>query len=155
MPARFGTLLADDRAVEGFLADAGDVLALQLDRVAGAREWVVSVAVADAGPVEDATDDLSPGHAFFARRRAVADGRIRARDAAITVADALDAQLRSLARGFAPLDLQDATQVARGAYLVPDDAVPQLQVAVAACGTDAVVGVQGPLPAYRFADSTP
>lgn len=158
VPARFGTLLADDDAVGQLLADPDGRLAARLERVAGATEWVVSVSVDEEGQDvsgEATGEELSPGHAFFARRRAAADASTRARQRAVAVAEEIDGSLRSLARDFAPLDLRSPDMVARGAYLVPDAAVSALHDLTVDVPDGARVEVQGPLPAYRFAEVEP
>lgn len=157
VPARFGTLLADDDAVAELLADPDGRLAAQVDRLAGSAEWVLNVAVDQdqAGDTtEAADDDLSPGHAYFARRRAATAARTRARDRAVAVAEDLDARLRDVALDFAPLDLRQPDTVARGAYLVRHADVDRLRDVVDGAGPGGVVELRGPLPAYRFAAVT-
>lgn len=158
LPARFGTVLPDDGAVEELLADADGSLARQLAHVGGAAEWVVTVAVrsddeessAPADP-QDLTPHLPPGHAYFARRRAAAQAGQLARDRAVAAASSLADALESMTRGFVPLDLRDRDEVGRGAYLVPNDAVDRLHGLVASTRAHADVALDGPLPAYRFA----
>ena len=153
VPARFGTLLADDTAVDGLLADPDGVLAAQVDRLAGAAEWVVSVSVDPevAGDEDTVGDDLPPGHAFFARRRAATAVRTHTRERAAVLAQHLDTDLRRFARDFAPLELRGPDMVARGAYLVADVDVSRMGEVIDAAGDAAVVKLRGPLPAYRFA----
>lgn len=155
LPLRFGTVLPDDDAVDELLADANGSLARRLAHIEAAAEWVVAVAVradTDADPTASADPpDLTPGHAYFARRRAAAEAVHAARDRAIDAARALAEEMATIARGLVPLDLRDRDEVARGAYLVPHDAVDRLHDLVACARTHAEVDLDGPLPAYRFA----
>jgi hypothetical protein len=154
MPVRFGTVLPDDEALADVLADPDGRLRAALAHVADAQEWVVSVTVPDE-EVEDAegTEGLSPGHAFFARRRQSAEARTRARTDAVTAARELDEQLQALARDMRPLDLPDAETIARGAYLVPRGSRDPFLARLSAF-TAAEAELQGPLPPYRFASAS-
>ena len=151
LPVRFGTVLPDEDAVSTWLADPSGRLGAALDAVAGAEEWVVTVAPdPGAEAPEPEVSAASPGHAFFARRRAVADRRTETRRRAVAAAEALDHDLRALARASTPMGLKDPAAIARGAYLVPRDRRERLLARVATV-PDAAVEVVGPLPAYRFA----
>lgn len=154
LPVRFGTVLADDAAVEDMLSDLDGSLRQALDGVADADEWVITVAVATTGPGASVDEDLAPGHAFFARRRSAIEERRMARARAVAVAQDLDARLQALARDSRPLDLRDRETVARGAYLVPRHEAGRLVDAVQADG-QAHIELQGPLPPYRFARTRP
>lgn len=149
-PARFGTLLADDEAVDSLLADPDGLLAAQVERVAGAAEWVVSVTVTTDGTHEDSAtgDDVITGQEVLVRQRASTEVRRRA----VAFAQHLDADLRRFARDVASLDPRGPDMVARGAYLVSDVDVCRMGEIIDAEGSAAAVQVQGPLPAYRFAE---
>lgn len=153
LPVRFGTVLPDDDALDTMTRDPEGSLRAALARVAGADEWVVTVAAVEHDePAADESDDLSPGHAFFARRRSAASARQQARARAVAAAEALHDQLQQLARDWQVLELREPDTVARGAYLVPgalaDDVVRAVEGVAAARAS-----VQGPLPPYRFVDT--
>ena len=154
LPVRFGTVLPDADAVADLLADPHGRVAADLAHVHEAEEWVVSVtAPADDPDTDDAdtdTDDLSPGHAFFAKRRRADHSRQQRRAAVVTAARDLDDHLQALARDMVPMELRDPEMVARGAYLVPRRARGAFLDHVERT-TAGVVDVQGPLPPYRFA----
>lgn len=154
LPVRFGTVLADEAAVDDLLADPDGALRRALVQVDGADEWVLSVTARN--PTTDTVvdeQDLSPGHAFFARRRSAEEQRQLARSSAVAVARQVDARLREVARAFRPLDLHGPDVVARGAYLVPREVSDQFIQATQSHG-EGLVDVQGPLPPYRFAEPT-
>lgn len=150
LPVRFGTVLPDDDAVRELLRDDG--WGPRLDHVAAADEWVLTVTAPDQVEVDDGVEEgLSPGHAFFARRRSAATARQEARRRAVEVAESVHHELAAIARDWRVLDLRDPDVVARGAYLVPRDAAADVRDATDG-HTGAIVSVQGPLPPYRFAD---
>jgi hypothetical protein len=154
LPVRFGTVLPDDDALDAMTRDPEGGLRAALTRVAGADEWVVTVAAVEPdGPAADEPDDLSPGHAFFARRRSAADARQQARARAVDAAEELHDRLQQLARDWQVLELREPDTVARGAYLVPRSHADQA-VALVDAVTGARASVQGPLPPYRFADTS-
>lgn len=151
-PTRFGTLVDEDR-VGALLADPDGRLRSQLDALAGLQEWVVAVSTDDAGTPpsdDDGLDDLSPGHAFFARRRQAVDARTTARERAAAVAADVDQRLGAMAADFAQLDLRGDAMVARGAYLVPSAAAAAVHDVAAAATPGVVVTIEGPLPPYHF-----
>ena len=154
LPVRFGTVLPDADAVADLLADPHGQLAASLAHVHDAEEWVVAVAAPteDAAPDTDDTEveDLSPGHAYFAKRRRADHSRQQRRAAVVTAARELDGHLQDLARDMVPMELRDPETVARGAYLVPRRARAAFLDHVEGT-TPGVVDVQGPLPPYRFA----
>lgn len=154
LPVRFGTVLADEAAVDDLLADPDGALRRALVQVDGADEWVLSVTATN--PDTDSVVDeqgLSPGHAFFARRRSAEQQHQLARSSAVAVAREVDARLRELARDFRPLALRGPDVVARGAYLVPREVTDQFIRTTQSHG-EGRVEVQGPLPPYRFAEPT-
>lgn len=150
LPVRFGTVLSDDDAVHDLLHEGA--WAAQLDHVAGADEWVLAV-IAHEQVAHDGepSEELSPGHAFFARRRSEATARQEARRRAVAIAEELHAELLEIARDWRVLDLREPDVVARGAYLLPRGAVDRVERAAASVA-DATVALQGPLPPYRFVD---
>lgn len=150
LPVRFGTLLSDRSAADELLAERQGELTSALASVAGADEWVVQVdAIETADPDSDAVEGLPPGHAFFARKRSEAQGRVDARVRASATADALEQRLRPLSRASRPLAPRDPETVARAAYLVDRNDQDGFLDATNACD-GAIVTVQGPLPPYRF-----
>lgn len=153
LPVRFGTVLADEAAAEHLVADRGGQLARALAAVAGAGEWVVRVDAVDALPASstDEAADLTPGHAFFARKRSQTQARIDARAAAAAVGQALSERLHALSRASRQLPLREPDTVLRTAYLIDSREEERLLATVDAC-EGAAVTVQGPLPPYRFAD---
>lgn len=154
LPVRFGTVLADDAAIEWLLADPDGTLDAALRQIDGADEWVLTVTAVNPDTTTAPDEpDLSPGHAFFARRRSAEQQRERARSSAVAVAREVDARLRELARDFRPLDLRGPDVVARGAYLVPRDVSDQFIEATQSHG-EGIIEIQGPLPPYRFAEPT-
>jgi hypothetical protein len=155
LPVRFGTVLTDSAAAEDLLQSRQETLMSVLTEVAGADEWVIQVdALPTAGDVGQtgARDlELTPGLAFFARKRAQREARALARERASTLARALEAQLTCLARGVRALPLREADTVARAAYLVGRKVRDDF-LAVVTAGGDESVTIQGPLPPYRFVD---
>lgn len=152
LPVRFGAVLPDRRAADELLQDPDGTLASRLSAVAGADEWVVQVdAPAPAEPADDEVADLTPGHAFFERKRSQADARQHARERAHALAEELEHHLRGLVRQARRLAPRDPQTVSRAAYLVDRDVVDRF-LAVINAAEDVTVSVQGPLPPYRFAD---
>lgn len=150
LPVRFGTVVPDDDALDAMTRDPDGRLRAALARVAGADEWVVTVDAVEPVEVTDDDADLSPGHAFFARRRSAADARQQARARAVAAAEALHDRLQQLARDWQVLELREPDTVARGAYLVPRGHADEA-VALVDAVTGARASMQGPLPPYRFA----
>lgn len=152
LPVRFGTVLPDDAAAEQLLADPDGELADALAAVAGADEWVVRVDAIDdpEGTPPEEVETLTPGHAFFARKRSRTQARADARSRALGVAEVLARRLEDLARGSRALPPREPETVARTAYLV-DRASADSFLLAASGANGAAVGVQGPLPPYRFA----
>lgn len=153
LPVRFGTVLPDQEAMDQLLRDRGEHWAEALAAVAGADEWVIQV---DAEPTDDTPDPadtqgLTPGRAFFARRKSQAQARTDARDRAATRASELHAQLSSLARRSCPMAVHQPTTLTRVAYLVDRENADSF-VAAAEAAPEVTTVVQGPLPPYRFAD---
>lgn len=153
LPVRFGTVVPDQDAMEQLLEHRGERWAETLAAVTGADEWVIRV---DAPPTVDtpdpaATQDLTPGHAFFAKRKAQAQARAAARDRAASRASEVHARLRGLARRFLPMPVREPATLSRGAYLVDRDNADSF-VAAAESSSEVTVVVQGPLPPYRFAE---
>lgn len=151
VPIRFGTLLPDDEAVGELLEEHGERLRAALGRVDGADEWVVHVsAPAASEESSDAASGLSPGHAFFARKRADARRAAAAADRARAAAETLDHVLQPLARSRVPLGSDARAAVERAAYLV--DRRRKAAFLETVNESDAPATVSGPLPPYRFAD---
>lgn len=153
LPVRFGTVLADQHAIDELLEDRGECWAKTLAAVTGADEWVIRV---DAQPTDDTPDPadtqgLTPGHAFFAKRKSQAQARTDARQRAVTRASELHTRLGGLARGFYPMPVREPATLTRGAYLV-DRGHADSFVAAAESTAGVTVVVQGPLPPYRFSD---
>lgn len=153
LPVRFGTILADDAAAAELLADSRDTLSEALEAVADADEWVVRVDASDSPEPYDAEADegLTPGHAFFARKRSEARARSEIRARAELVAADLDGRLAALARASRRLAPREPTTVLRAAYLVGRS--DEDRFLAAAHGRDgASIALQGPLPPYRFVE---
>ena len=152
LPVRFGTVLPDEDAVADLLADPHGRVAAALAHVHEAEEWVVAVTAPtdDSDDTDDTADEeLSPGQAYFAKRRRADHSRRQRRAAVVTAARDLDDHLQDLARDMVPMELTDPEMVARGAYLVPRRARGAFLDHVERT-TPGVVDVQGPLPPYRF-----
>ena len=150
LPIRFGTVLPDRSAAEDLLADPNGQLAATLRAVAGADEWVIAVAAREP-EVADEPEHLTPGHAFFARRRSQAEARGDALRRAEALAAELTDELAGLARAARPLVPRESNTVARVAYLVVGRRRSLRAHRHRADG--ATVDVQGPLPPYRFVDA--
>lgn len=151
VPIRFGTLLADEEAVDQLLEAHGRRLCDAIGHVDGADEWVVHVSAPAANEEpSDAAAGLSPGRAFFARKRADAERAAVAGDRARAAAQALDHVLRPLARSRASLNSHGRAAVERVAYLVDRRRTTDFLEMVN--GSEAPTQVSGPLPPYRFAD---
>lgn len=153
LPVRFGTVVPDQDAMEELLEHRGERWAETLAAVTGADEWVIRV---DVPPTDDtldpaATQDLTPGHAFFAKRKSQAQARAAARDRAASRASEVHARLRGLARRFLPMPVREPATLTRGAYLVDRDNADSF-VAAAESTSEVAVIVQGPLPPYRFTE---
>lgn len=154
LPVRFGTVLADREAIADLLTSRGDQFREALEAVTGTDEWVIRV---DAESIDDAPDDeegLSPGHAFFAKRKAMARARADAREAATARAGELHGRLSALARRVHPLPVREPATLTRTAYLV-DREVADSFVAAAESASGVRIGVQGPLPPFRFVSDAP
>lgn len=153
LPVRFGTVLPDRQAIADLLKSRDGQFRRALAAVAGADEWVIQV---DVEPIVDVPhapgmEELSPGHAFFANRRGKAKARTAARARAASRAAELHEQLSGLARRFYPLPAREPDTLSRAAYLV-DRQDAELFVATAESTSVVRIGVQGPLPPYRFVD---
>jgi hypothetical protein len=147
LPVRYGTRLADERAVARAVEARRDELAAALDRVRGAVELSVRVMTTGTTPTVSAASSASSG-AEYLRLRADADaGRERA-------ARALHEPLCELAR--AGVEGRPRPQeLFRGAYLVARDAVESFAAAVARL-QNANPGLSilctGPWPPYSFVE---
>lgn len=121
--------------------------------VYGADEWVVQVDAHDtAGTTTgDQTDGLTPGHAFFARKRAQSRARADARQRADAAAQDLAIVLGGIAKVSRVLAPLEPGTVARAAYLVGRAETEAFVAATEGC-EDANIVVHGPLPPYRFVD---
>lgn len=149
LPVRFGTLVTDRSAADELLDEQHHELVDALRTVAGADEWVVAIDAPEA-TVDDVDTDLTPGHAFFARKRSQREARRDVRERAGSVATELEGHLSAIARRARRLSPREPSTVARSAYLVDRESADRF-VATAE-GTEGVtVTVQGPLPPYRFA----
>lgn len=149
LPVRFGTLLTDRSAADELLDEQHHEFVDALRTVAGSDEWVIRIDAPEA-TADEVDTDLTPGHAFFARKRSQREARRDVRERAGSVATELERRLSAIARRARRLSPREPSTVARGAYLV-DREVAERFVGTAE-GTDGVtVTVQGPLPPYRFA----
>lgn len=150
VPVRFGTVLPDDAAADELLADPGGALSAALTAVTGADEWVIRVDTLDpTRTVDNGAGELTPGHAFFARKRSEAQARTDARARAATAVEDLTRRLAPLVRDARELPPREPTTVARIAYLVDRRETDRFLATAGSCD-GASTAVQGPLPPYRF-----
>jgi Gas vesicle synthesis protein GvpL/GvpF len=141
LPARFGTVLADDAAVEELVAGRHDAFADALRRVAGAVEMGVRAGWTDA----DA--DRRPSGAEYLR------GRLAQRQRAQRVAAKLDTALGELAQDRACRIRALSQAQVTAAYLVARPQVGEFRAAcagLAASVSEATVTCTGPWPPYSF-----
>lgn len=117
LPVRLGTLVTDRSAADELLDEQHHALADALRTVAGAAEWVVRIDAPEA-TADEVDTDLTPGHAFFARKRSQREARRDVRERAHSVATELERRLSVIARHARRLSPREPSTVARTAYLV-------------------------------------
>jgi hypothetical protein len=162
-PIRLGAACADDASVRTLLIAEGGSFRAALARIAGAREFAVTLT---PGAGEAAAPAAAPanGRAFLQRRSAEADARRQQGAAARGAAEAAFRSLLIHARAHAfqpPRRHALADQERRlldAALLVPNDVASRFAEAVlaaqdAAAGSGCRLTVRGPLPAYSFVAS--
>jgi hypothetical protein len=168
LPLSLGTVVPDRSTVTELLTGEAAALRTELDRVAGYREWAVTVRLlSEDGPdgeeertvgEADRPEELAPsGRAYLEERQAALSrrqARWRERDRlaseaherlAAGAADAQRIQRRPLEEGPPP--------ELHGVYLVAEaerDAFEQAVADVAAGAPDALVDLSGPFPPYHF-----
>jgi hypothetical protein len=153
LPARFGSLLRDDEAVEAMLAARRAELASSLQRVRGAVElgvrmaWDRQVAHDEAAPVADRVPvSHGPGAAYLG---ALSRSRRRARE----LAERLDRSVAGLFRAQVRRLLTSPRLPVSGAYLVDRQAVEAFRARIAALDAEldeAGIACTGPWPPYSF-----
>jgi hypothetical protein len=159
-PVRLGAAYADVQSVRALLADQGDAFRAALARIAGAREFAVTLTPV-AGQVAAPVSQPATGRAFLQRRSVEADARRRQGEAARATAEAAFRTLLAHARTYAfqpPRRHALAEQEKRlldAALLVAAEATPCFEDAVLAAQDAALAAgcrltVRGPLPAYSF-----
>jgi gas vesicle protein GvpL/GvpF len=154
LPLRFGTLLADEAAVERVLEERRGEFARALLRVRGRVELGVRAAV--ASPAEPpggeeravvlARGAPGAGHAYLAEQRA-------RRDRAEALLDAIHAPLARLADASERRVGGATHPTLRAAYLVPAPGVDTFRAAVDGLARerpDVAVACTGPWPPYSF-----
>ncbi|HEY2441343.1 MAG TPA: GvpL/GvpF family gas vesicle protein [Solirubrobacteraceae bacterium] len=146
LPARFGTILSDEAAVEQLLSSRHDQLADALRRVTGA----VELGVRAAWPDDDAGPNRPPGPHAGAEYLL---GRLERRRRAQQLAAEIDAAVGDLARESACRILARPESPVTAAYLV---SFPRVDEFLARCHNleatiaDASLVCTGPWPPYSF-----
>lgn len=149
LPMRFGSVLADDAAVEAMLSERQEELTGALDRVSGAVELGVRAAWdPEAAAAEDAADPAprGPGAAYLL-------GLSRSRRRASSLAERLDRAVDGLFRTRSQRLLTSPSVPVSAAYLVDRASVDTFRGRIgtlAAQVDEAEIVCTGPWPPYSF-----
>jgi len=155
LPARFGSLMDDERDVERRLEPEGDALEAAIALVSGAEQMTVRVHARDpapAGPLRNA-EGLGPGARYLAERRRA--GGYDLRRAAL---EALLPALRGAARAERVESHATPPLIASVHHLIRRGTAKAYAALVerAAAEIEGVaVTISGPWPAYAFAAEEP
>ncbi|HET9124462.1 MAG TPA: GvpL/GvpF family gas vesicle protein [Solirubrobacteraceae bacterium] len=144
LPARFGTRLADERAVVGMLGERREALSAMAARVRDAVEMGVRMA-AERREDAEAVDGSGPGHRYL---RALLEERRRAEHLAGRIDDAVGGLARERRVRLTP---RPGTLLL-GAFLVDADAAAAFAQRIAGLGEPDLI-VSGPWPPYSFVDA--
>jgi hypothetical protein len=152
LPLRLATVYhSDERVVDVLRSDRPRLQAL-LDRLAGRVEIGVKIYPAPAsGPTESTVDS---GREYLRRRRDALSTRDAVWAAAVTAAQAVDAELSELAADRRYHRANDGRLVLNAAYLVDNGVVAVFRARAEALDREthaALIEATGPWPAYSFA----
>jgi hypothetical protein len=141
LPARFGTRLADERAVVEMLRERREALTATAARVRDAVEMGVRVA-AERGVDSEGGDGSGPGHRYLR-------ARLEERRHAEHLADQINSAVGDLARERRVRLSPRPGTLLLGAYLVEADAAATFSERIAGLGERDLI-LSGPWPPYSF-----
>lgn len=169
VPLPLATLYLDDERARAVLDDEGARFHQALKRIAHHSEWGVKVfgtapsperrTPVVAAPASTGARTPGAGLAYLNRKRTLHERRERGREEALGVAEAVDAELRSLAAASRRLRTHGAAlvgerrvHVLNATYLVAEDRVDELRekIGVLRERTGAQIELSGPWVPYSF-----
>ncbi|KUN75231.1 GvpL/GvpF family gas vesicle protein [Streptomyces griseoruber] len=168
VPLPMATLYQSEERVRDALANEADRFHAALKRIAHHAEWGVKVYVPSCPP-DDSNRSTTPadrsrpapgaGLAYLDRKRGAQERRERRQDEALQAAEAVDAEVRSLATASRRLRLhgpqlagERRVQVLNATYLVAEHRAAELTLLAQALGerTGAQIELSGPWVPYSF-----
>lgn len=155
LPVRFGTLLADERAVQQALHSQQTAFVASLQRVRGCVELALRV-LWEPEPVNQPAPADQSGTAYLRARQTTERQRQQQQQQADPLIERLHARLAPLARAHVHRPLLTPRLLLTAAYLVPLEQVAAFRQTVAeleSVSPDLRLLCTGPWPAYNFVEN--